>query len=308
MSVNNKTIVATTANPSSNYLYHPIPGDGSCFVNCYLEGCYAKYRNENSLYNKMKIARKFRLDFANFLMSESKKSPEKISSRLNILNPSIMCQMIKFRDPERSSASTLEEIMTTYDEREENAEENVFQCIYSNGFIDVGTQMELSYNDIKKLYETDHRINVSRAENLSTHGREPFDPSVYGVGKLPINIGFYELATSIGSSYEEIEECINTLCHKTAFLTHLESSLIARFFAINAIIFPLGTYYKNHYKLIEENPGAPQILMVNINNIHWNTVSFSNGVAEQLLLENIAEDTKNVIFSNLTILHSKGLI
>lgn len=305
MSINGKTVVATTSNPGTGYTYHHVPGDGSCFINCYLDACHTKYRKEISLSVKSRIARKFRLDFANFLLTESKKSAEKISARLNIINPSVMCNIVKSNNDEKSSMQVLEEISKKYVETDEDAEEFIYGLILSYNFIDVESRQPFTYESIKTLYETDHRINVSRAENLSTDGMTIYDPSVYGYGKIPINIGYYELATNIGSSYEDIEECIKTLCHRSAFLTHLESSLIAKFISINAVIFPLGTYYKNHYKLIEHVEGAPEILMVNLGNIHWNLVSFTRENSEQLLLDTVPIGSKDAIFSNLTTLYSQ---
>lgn len=305
MSINGKTVIALTGSENSGYTYHTVPGDGSCFINCYLEACYSNYRNENSMVKKLRIARKFRLDFANFLLSESKKSPGKISARLNILNPTVMCNIIKAKNPNESSVNILQEISEKYIETDDDAEEFIYGLILTYNFIDVGTRQVLTYEEIKTLYETDHRINVSRAENLSTNGETPYDPSVYGYGKIPINIGYYELATNIGSNYDEIEECIKILCHKSEFLTHLESSLIARFIAINAVIFPMGTYYKRYYKLIEPIQGAPEILMVNLSNKHWNLISYTNAKSEQLLLNNVPELAKNQIFNNLEVLYDQ---
>lgn len=306
MSFNGKLIIANDSQKANNYLYHTVPGDGSCFINCYLESCYSKYQKESSLTNKLRIARKFRLDFANFLMSKSKKSPEKISSRLNIINPSIMCTLLTFSDESKSSIKILEEITTKYKENEEDAEEFIYGLILSYNFINVNTKKVITYEEIKELYETDHRINVSTAENLSSNGKTPFDPSIYGVGKVPIDIGFYELTTSIGAGYEELTNCINILISKTEFLGHFESSLIARFIAINSIIFPMGTYYRNHYVLVEPIEGAPEIMMVNLGNIHWNLVSYNDSKHEQLLLEGITETTKNTLFYNLSLLYNQG--
>lgn len=308
MSFDGKLIIASCGQNKGNYVYHPVPGDGSCFINCYLESCYSNYRNEHSLTTKLNISRKFRLDFANFLMSESKKPAEKISARLNILNPSIMCRLLRMPNENDSSINILQDIEKSYNENEEDAEDFIYGLIMSYNFLDVTTGKILTFDNIKNLYETDHRINVSRSENLSTNGTTPFDPTVYGVGKVPINIGFYELTTSIGSSYDELVNCIDILLHKTRFLEHLESSLIARFISINAIIFPMGTFYKNHYKLVETIEGAPVIMMVNLGNIHWNLVTYANENKEQLLLEGINENVKTALFNNLTILKNQGKI
>lgn len=293
------TVIATTNNPNMNYTYHHVLGDGSCFINCYLEACSSSYKNANTTV-KMRIARKFRLDFANFLLTKSSKTPQQISARLNILNPTIMSTLIKSTKPNESSTDVLMEISSKYNENEEDSENFIYGLIMGYNFIDVGTKQVLTFVEIKELYETDHRINVSRAEVITTHGTTPYDPSVYGYGKIPIDIGYYELVTNVGSGYDDIEQCVKTLCHRSEFLTHLESSLIARFISINAIIFPLGTFYKNYYRMIEHVEGAPELLMVNLKNIHWNLVAFTFNDREQLLLNTVPEKSKNSIFSNLS--------
>jgi hypothetical protein len=40
---NGKIIVANDPITGSNYLYHHVVGDGSCFINCYLESCHTNY-------------------------------------------------------------------------------------------------------------------------------------------------------------------------------------------------------------------------------------------------------------------------
>lgn len=301
-----RTIIGGDPNGSFAYLYYKVIGDGHCFINCYLEAMSETYQNETNRETRAKIARKMRLDFANFLLSESSKSSESISVRLNIINPNIMCNLLKFRDPDQSSITDLEYIKSQYNQNEPHSEDFIYGLILSYRFVSPATGEDLTYDEIKFLYETDHRINVAKAENISTGGKTPYNPEIFGVGKIPINIGYYELTDGVGTGYQELMTSINTLLHPTEFLTHIESSLFAAYIGINAVIFPLGVYYKNHYRLIEHIQGAPELIMVNLNNIHWNLVSFKRNGDEQLLSIGIPEKAKDALFNNLTRLYSEG--
>lgn len=299
-----RTIIGGDPNGSFAYLHYKVIGDGHCFINCYLEAACKTYQNEQSVSNRSKIARKMRLDFANFLLSISDKSAEKISARLNIINPHIMCNLVKYRDQDKSSSLDLEYIKSQYNPNEHRSEDFIYGLILSYQFISSETGLEFTYDTIKELYERDHRINVAKVEYLSTLGVTPYDPEVFGVGKIPINIGYYELTDGVGLGYNELMNSINILLHPTAFLNHSESSLFAAYIGINAVIFPLGTHYKNHYRLIEHIDGAPELIMVNQGNVHWDLVSFKRNGYDQLLLKDIPEKAKDSLFANLARLYA----
>jgi hypothetical protein len=305
---NGRTIIGGDPNGSFAYLYYKIQGDGSCFINCYLESASKSYQNEQNTNIRTKISRKTRLDFVNFLLSKSDKSAEKISTRLNIINPTIMCKLIKFKDQEISTNTELEFIKSQYNQNETQSDDFIFGLILSYNFLSVETNEEFTYETIKSLYERDHRINVAHAENLSTGGNTPYNPETFGVGKIPINIGYYEIANNIGVGYDEFITSINTLLDSNAYLSHIESILFATYIGINAIIFHLGTYNKSHYKLIDYVENAPDLIMVNLANVHWNLVSFKRNGEEQLLLRNLSEKAKDSLFNNLVLLYNDRML
>jgi hypothetical protein len=298
-----RKIIAKSQNDCS-YLYYKVIGDGHCFINCYLEACCKKYRDENNIVIKSKIARKMRLDFANFLLSKSIKSAEEISARLNIINPVIMCKFIGYEDKDKSSYNDLDHIKSLYDPKDPFIYDFIYGLIMTHNFILFETGQKLTFEDIKKLYETDHRILVAKTNFLSSAGTEPDDPSIYGYGKIPIDIGYYEITDGIGAGYNEFLQSINVLLSPTEYLGHIESSLFASYIGINVIIFPVGSYYKTYQKLIEYIQDAPELLMVNLGNNHWNMVSFKNGHDEQLLITGLSENAKNGLFKNLNTLYN----
>lgn len=291
-------IIGGNPNNDSNYVYHSVLGNGSCFINCYLESCLKNYRNEQSISKKLNIAKKFRIDFANFLLSESKKPAEKISARLNILNPSIMSTFVKLPNGD-SSFRILEEISLNYNENVEDIEELIYSLIISQDLRRFDTGEPVTYNEIKYLYETDHRLNVCRSEQISS--KTKIDPAVYGYGKIPINIGFYEIATSIGADYKAFLKSIDILLDHTQYLENLESTLIARFLGINTLVFPINSSYPTYFPLTEKFEGAPLILMVNLGNVHWDLIIYSKSKTEAYLFDEITENTKISLFNNLKV-------
>ena len=106
--LNDRVIIGGDPNGEFAYLYYKVIGDGHCFINCYLEAASESYQKDTNVSNRSKIARKMRVDFANFLLSTSDKSPEKISARLNIINPTTMCTLVKSKDPNLSTINELE--------------------------------------------------------------------------------------------------------------------------------------------------------------------------------------------------------
>lgn len=294
MSYRGQKIIAEIPGTEMKYLYHSVIGDGSCFLNCYLTIFSDIYRNTDDVSKKLNIAYKFRLDFVNFLLSESKKTKEEICLRLNILNPDVMSKLVSFKD---NSMSSYEILFLAKEAYVNGGEENVYSVIFSftphiNGRI-------LAYEDVKNLFETDPRINLSLSEQISSEMKEKFDPSIYGYGKIPINIGYYELVNSISIPYTEFLKMINIFTSKTEFLTHVESDLVAKFLDLNLTIFPLGTGYRGPRKLIDSSDGAPEIMFININNIHWDLISFFNGESETFVMYKIPDRTKQALFDKL---------
>ena len=109
-----KLIICGNETEGFGYLYHKIIGDGHCFINCYLDTCCPSYQKEKSGYKKAFIARKARLDFANYLMSESTKDPRDICVRLNIFNPSVMGTFFKNRGNDESTYPLFLEIENSF--------------------------------------------------------------------------------------------------------------------------------------------------------------------------------------------------
>lgn len=304
MEVNGRLLLGGDPNGSFGYYYYKVIGDGHCFVNCYLQACAPSYQREVNRPKKFNMARKMRLDFANFLMSESKKSAEKISSRLNIINPAVMSTFFSLRDGE-SSYPILLAIQKEYDENLEGSEEDVYGLILSMDLVDKKNGLPLTYEYIKNIYERDHRINAAIYDAASELSKTP-NYEKYGVGKLPINIGYYEIAVIAPSDYNDIIRSIDVLLAEREYLNHLESTLLARYLDINVTYFPLGTSHRGHQKLVEYKDGVPEMLLINLNNIHWNMVSFQQRGEERLLLMGVPENTKMGLFTTLELLNSQN--
>lgn len=301
---NGKLIVGGNQEKGFSYLYHRVIGDGHCFINCYLEATSSTYKKETNPTIKSRIARKTRIDFANFLMSESSRTSDEISFRLNILNPNILCNFFSTID-DNSSIGVLEQIATMYDENEDNNEETMYALLLNSDLKLKTNNSMITFEDINTIYKRDHRINSAMVDMPIT--KEPLDTICerYGVGKIPINIGFYQLATSAPTDYKEIINSVDILLSPSEFLNHMESSLFARYVGLNAIIFALGSHYRSFYKLIEFKKGAPELLMVNLGNIHWNLISFKIKNVEQLLLMGIPDSAKTILFERLTQLYNE---
>lgn len=377
------------------YLYHKIIGDGHCFANCYLDTCCKTYQKEPSKEGKAFIARKMRLDFANYLMSNSEKDPKDICARLNILNSSTMARFFKMADSEESTIPLFEEIQTLYkntegitfedvyamitslelfssetdelatheyikslyerDPRYNNAVEDsrsykygftkknlmipdiiskffltedhqdpilifetvkslfeedknmdvdlLYKYIFTSNLIDSKTMEPVTYKYVKQIYERDPKYNMDFDEYHESH--DFIDLVTSGIDKLPITIKFYEITNSVPTNIDQIIESIRILCSSTAFLTHEESQKIATFLRINSIVFPMGSNYDTFFRLIDEIKDVPEILLVNLDNIHWNMIMFQDTRTKQKLLMGVPEETKKQLFDNLKYYYSK---
>lgn len=303
MSTFNKLVIGGDPAGSFSYLYYKVRGDNHCFINCYLKACCERYQREKNDSIKTHIARKARLDFANFLMAESKKDPVKICSRLNIINPTVMCKFF-IQSNGDSSFSLLENIASIYKSDNEINEDEIYGMILSLDLVMENDMSLLTYEDIKNLYERDPRINTAIADAKSEKSQE-INFQSYGIDKFPINIGYYELAFAVPTHYSIIVDTINYLISPSEYLNHNESSLLASFIDINTVSFALGSGYDNFFRLTENKPGAPELMMINLNNIHWNAISFKTGNQERLLVMEVPETTKAALFNRLKTLYSQ---
>lgn len=377
------------------YLYHKIIGDGHCFINCYLDTLCKTYQQEKDIYKKAFIARKTRLDFANYLMSTSTKDPKEICAKLNILNPSTMSTFFKIEDSDESVLPLLVDIEETF-KKEHFTFENIYWLILSLGLISKETSELATLEYIQKIYERDPRYNIAMDESrsdrcglaknnianpsvMSTFFKyrdypgsvyplfeelvlmppdenggvenvyrkimefpilfnETNEPPTYenlknlyerdpkyniekteiredqffvdlersGIDKFPINIRYYEISSTV-SNTEELIKTIEVLCDSSEYLRHQESFKIASFFGINSIVFSMNRQnrYKEEFNLIEDNEGGPEIFLVNLNNVHWNMVTFKEGEKpEKKVLLNIDKQTKKCIFDSLQTLYN----
>lgn len=293
-----KLIVGEDDSKTYAYLYHKIIGDGHCFINCYLDSCCRTYQKESNLSRKSHIARKMRIDFANYLMSESDQDPKFICQRLNILNPTTMASFFKLENTDDHVVPLFSEIEDTYKSSEEIDFDTLYALILSLDLRVRATGESVTMEFIKTAYERDPRMNIAIDESRS-FPNATVDLDSTGIDRIPINIRFFELSNTVPTSADQIIESINILLSPYEFLTHEESYKIAKFLGINVIVFPMGNNYKDYLRLIDNVEGAPEILLVNLNNFHWNMISFKIGNNEQKLLIDVPEESKKQIFKNL---------
>lgn len=301
--MSNKLVIGGDPTGKFSYLYHKVLGDNHCFVNCYLESCCERYKKEPNNSVRSHIARKARLDFANFLLSESKEDPIKICTRLNVMNPTVMCKFFSQFNGD-SSFTILDEISNIYKSIKNIDEDEIYGTILSCNLILEEDMTPVTYDIIKNLYERDPRINAAIADAKS-EGSDEINFDIYGINKFPINIGYYEIAFAVPTNYNIIINTIDYLISPIEFLNHNESSLLATFIDINAVSFALGTGYSNFFRLTENKQGAPELLMVNLNNIHWNAISYKQGDFETLLVMEVPETTKIALFNRLKFLYDQ---
>ena len=304
MEVNGRLLLGGDPNGKFGYYYYKIIGDGHCFVNCYLQACCPTYQSEADPIRKFNMARKLRLDFANFLISDSKKSIEEISFRLNILNPAVMSTFLSLENGE-SAYSILSEIKSYYDERIDNSIDEIYGLILSMELVDKQTKLPLSFEQIKYIYERDHRINAAIYDAVSELSETP-KYEKYGIGIIPLNIGYYELIKTAPTDYNDIIRTIDILLAEREYLNYQESILLAEFFDINVTYFPLGNYHRNHQSFTDFKDGVPEMLLINLNNVHWNMISFIKDKEERLLLMGVSKETKDSLFKILETLYSKN--
>ena len=282
------------------YLYHHIIGDGHCFVNCYLEPCSASYQSTNQHSIKSRISRKLRIDFANYLMSDSHLSSEKISERLAMLNPSTMCFFLRTIDDNH----TLDLLTTAFDEYNGTNEDHVYGLILSNN-LRKRDGSEVSYEYLVELFTQDFRITTAQA----THELDKTGRSL-GYGIIPITLRLYELTKTIDFNLQELIAMINNIISPSpeAYFEHRESTLFANFINIGATCFLLGTGISTVQELVPSKKGTPELFLVNLSNVHWNMVKLKiNGVNNFFPL-GVTSATKQSIFNKLRELNAHGII
>lgn len=293
----NEIVIIEDEKRNFRYLYKLIIGDGHCFLNCYLHSCCPSY---NSIDKSLKgpLARKLRLDFANFLMSDSDMTAEKVSMRLGFLNPNVISTFLKTSKGE-SSLNTISELSQIYDGTNE---EEVFELLSYADLINTdGHKVDKKY--LKELYSKDHRILVAKADGIPEEQ--------LGIGIYPINLKIYEMLKFIPMSYQDIEEIIEILIHPSKYLTHFESILFAEYVGINAVCFNLGHSdggYKQVYDLTERKEGCPDIFLINMSNVHWNMVEYRDSNSHSSIMMGVDSKTKNIIFEKLNELNDNNML
>lgn len=103
----------------------------------------------------------------------------------------------------------------------------------------------------------------------------------------------------VPSSYHIIDETILRLIHPTQYLEHFDSTLFAEYIGLNAVCFNLGergSSYTQVYDLTEKRDNHPEILLVNMLNIHWNMVTFQSPEFSTTVMVSIDSKTKETIF------------
>lgn len=301
MSKIERQIIQRIPNTNSGYVYYKILGDGHCFLNCFLEPLCNTYKHEHNKSRRSCIARKLRLDFANYLMTFSSKSAEEISIKLNILNPTTMFRFFKHRVEDKSVYTIFEEIKTLF--LTTNNFDIVFEYILDLDLLTrIGTEVDILY--ITNLYQTDPRINDAIVEsNFTDYTDNLFEK---GIDKFPINLNYFDLIDTIPGDSQTIVDTIKLICHPTEFFEHMQSVLFANFIRINLIIFQMIDSVDKYYRLIENIEGVPDLLMVNLSNVHWNLVSFDTGIDNNILMFKVDERTLNTLFKTLKEMYKRG--
>lgn len=288
--------IAEVGNNRDAYFLHKVIPDGHCYINCYLEACSNRYQNEPNKKKRRQIAIKTRLDFANYLVSTCDWSKEKVSSRLNIINPTIMIKF--FRSSEESFFEKLTEACHPYNEEND---EFIYERILALNLLSVQDGRKATIEYIRFIYTRDHRVNMAISDNPAVQN---IDFSVYGVGRIPLNINFYKICHTAPSDYTVIESSIRTLIDHKAFLESLESTLIAKFMGLNSVALCLGFGYQKIIHLTQEDEQKLYLLLINIDNRHWDMISFN----DMFLLGGINENILEGLFSNLNTLYKRNKI
>lgn len=295
------------------YKYYRIQGDGSCFIHCYLDAFYPKY-NELSSRDKNILARKTRIDFANFLMGESSKSKEEIIFNLNIIGFDYMFYYLVNQNG-KYVRDTLEEIAINFKNGEYTIEESLdlislLDLIIVYPFENVPGTLE----NLIVLYSRDPRYNytmsVVKRRSLGKTAKQAtkiYEDAIneFGIGDnyLPINIGLYEICEFL-PDISTIEESINRLIDPSAYLEHFESTLFSKYIGVNTFIFQVGNGYSEILNNTQPIEGKLSLLMINIGNNHWNLISCSSdGGPEQLVNCDYDEITLNLLLKKLTFLY-----
>uniref|UniRef100_A0A6C0BE91 Uncharacterized protein n=1 Tax=viral metagenome TaxID=1070528 RepID=A0A6C0BE91_9ZZZZ len=289
-----KIVIGGNQSQGFQYVYHRIIGDGHCFVNCYLESCSPTYLNCSNTSDKSKISRKLRIDFANYLMSDSKKTSEEISERLGFLNPSTMSKFLRL-DQDQSSIVSLQDHCSNFNGN--NADE-IYSLILSSRYkTKNGVDVTIEY--LHDLYKKDHRLTLAESD-----GAKPED---YGYGRLPITIRYYESVEAI-LPYKDLLKSIATLLSPFEFLNQMESTLIANYIGINATSFVLGLGYTQILDLVPRRESCPELLLINIGNVHWNMVRLEMNGNNQLILMGVPYSTKKSIYDVLKKLYEDRIL
>lgn len=301
MSKIERQIIQRIPNTNSGYVYYKILADGHCFLNCFLEPLSITYKSEHNKSRRSHISRKLRLDFANYLMSFSNKSADEISIKLNILNPTTMFRFFKRKVGTETLHVNFEEIKSLF------LTTKNFDIVFEN-ILDLdlltrtGTEVDIEY--IMNLYQTDPRINDAIVESNFTDYSDNILEK--GIEKFPINLNYFDLIDTIPNDCQFIIDTIKLICHPNEYFEHTQSVLFANFMRINPIIFQMVDNVDKYYRLIENIEGVPDLLMVNLSNVHWNLVSFDSGVDNNILMFKVDEQTLNTLFKTLKEMYKRG--
>jgi hypothetical protein len=316
---------------SENYYRRKIIGDGHCFVHCYLTVLSKTYKEAESNREMTNIARKFRIDFANYLLQPSPISDEKLSEKINIDNPSIisnffeyvsMDPLVTLTDKEKSSQALFEALKERFynidyknDEKYESEIYNFYETIYIFSLQDEGTNKVLflkegdtSFENIQRIFKRDPRYNAYLIDKMNN---EDLNMEIYGIGNVPLNINYYYLLPSIVPDYSgdggdftkkaEIKKIIERLCSQH-FLEYPESILIARYIGVNITVYPLNSNYKKPFNLIEANELKESLNFINDGREglqHWELIGWKDGDDDIVYLMKLSDETKTYLYEKL---------
>lgn len=296
-----------------NLTPNTIIGDGSCYLHCFLDALSKTY-GELSTEEKSLMATKLRLDFANILLSTSKKSQYMISIRCNILSPQPISKFFKntFIDKktglERNTRETLIQISEEYvdDFSDENIDETLLK-ISELGLRWTDAQIpetdyikgeELTYDKLLEIFMRDYRLNYYCSDSIiyEVYGgqRSPIRKSDYGIDRIPINLVFFEIVKLPPISYDMFNRIFGILLSDrslfplyeqneiigTQYLSHEESNIFAKFLGINVVAIIHKGGYKEEQYYGEYKEGFPTIILINLNarerSAHWESLSLYN--------------------------------
>ena len=295
------------------FVSNKINGDGSCYLHCFLDHMSSSYK-ELGYREKSLFANKLRLDFANTLLADSKRSFEYITKRCNLL---ITEAFINFFNPEvvigTEIKRTRDVILSILEEFKDDGDEEALDLLiariasldlyWTNNYLDNETEYrqgeKLTYEEIIAIYERDYRLNqfysdtIVHNDGVRNNVASPVRKESYGIGVIPLTIFFFEIVRIPPNNYEVFMETIGILISDRSILPHYRDDLIrfpgefiyledaqsdifAKMMGINVVAIVKGAGYDKERYFGNNGflPEYPTILLLNLNCVHWELISF----------------------------------